>query len=546
MWYSVTVCIRKNRGAYPPRATIEQIRTEALSEEYLYEKYFYQLLNLRSLLQIPSLYTPLTHSAEIVYPKHLLEIDRSSPDRVLIAAFELLTFLKARARNIVALGSGDFDTYSQRLALRHFIEKKYFLRQNPEDLTSTFFWNELLSYGLLWKLYKAGVITLGSYPPGTTITQQGANDGSVIFNLTPIEVFYDGVKINTIVNNSILGEGAMLGLPRGTELRTPDIARVEHFAATMDCELLKKKMPSFFEALRLEIFISFLEKLQNSNERAVHAVERLRQQNIAYDTILKTTPQARAISYTLDNLHETDLFQGILIPGKENKVKQYLQKIIRVEKYEPGEIIIPIDTQPSKICILHSGQVSIQNRAGLVFAYAEAGQVIGESVISGTPTIAQVMAETPTVLTTITRQDIMESALKKLFFLNCFKILQRKLTTINQINTQLELLLRNNNIKESEREKALKDGSGQSLPRNSAYLAPYYERKERKSVPMALKAKKSEPMRPVPPGPLRRLTQLVGASLKNWLGENVDEKDSRELRETMERYQARLQQEKKK
>jgi len=496
-------------------------------QEFIYEKTLYELLHLKGLLSIPSLHTPLLHCARAVYPEGLLTVSDRNIDDMMASAFEILDFLKARSKNLIALGMKNFEIYSRRMAFRHFCEKKFLLHQDREYLLTSDFWEELLGYGLLWKLYKSGVLSIESYPAQTTVCTQGATESTLFFNLTPLEVYFNGEKINTVLEHSILGEGAILGIPRGTELKTPDISRVEHLVAILDCELLKQKMAPFHETLRLEIFISFLEKLQNTNDRIIEAINKFRQLNISYKDVLeKNIPKVKPQQFPLETFQRSELFHGITIPGKEARLKQYLKKILHVEEFQRGEVIIPIDSRPEKIFVVHNGSLSIRGAEGDVISFAHSGDVLGESIITGTPTIAQVVAEEPTVIVAIYRDDVLASALKKLFFFNCFKILQNKLTRANHFRTQLNCL-----IKEQEKKEVTKMGNPvphssipprtRTLPRVSPNLSPFFEKSNQKQQKPTAQQKTKVPSSSAPDSPLRKLTPAIGSNLNNWLGDDV-------------------------
>jgi CRP-like cAMP-binding protein len=517
-----------------------------MTPEYPQRTYAHTLADLaliQELLPIPPLKHALLQNIEVLLPEALLIAGDPGGD-------ESLATLIDRLENFLGLGLARVGSgvetarkkMPQHLAFRHFLERHFLIETAADYRRSAQIREDIAALSLLWLLYDAEVLQFRNFSKNSIICEQGARELSIIFNLAPIDIYDHGRRIYTVPAGNIIGEGGILGVPRSAEMRIAATSEKDAWLAIINCERLRENMFALFESLRVEVFISFLEKLQHANSRRQENMRQLRQRQISFRDLLKKSPPDVITSSALAIMQQSGLLSGLSMPGKEEALKRYIQKIVRNEQAEPGETIIALGAPPEKIFVLASGKISIRGGNGEILGYVLAGEVIGESIITGTPTIAQVVAEDHCQLVSLYQRDIAESPLKKLFFVNCFKLLQKKLTESNQVNIELEKLL----------QAAQRPAMPASASEHPGHIIPT-EKSEKKISPI-----RSNPIgrsRPIDPrlgpgrseteetsaiAPFRKFRDLIRSSLRSWLGEDISEKDGRELQAYLDRFQTRV------
>jgi len=503
-----------------------------LKKNNLYNKTLNDLSDLTALLAITPLKSSLLNCINSFYPAELFQMKTNSVSKALTLANKLLTFLELSPELLIEMRSDDYEAYTQHIALRHFFEREFLLSNDEQFILSPLFWEKPLGIGILWKLYTEKILTLKEYNPNQTICAQGSREASILFNLTSVDIYFNKKKVNAVVGNSLLGEGGILGISRSTEIRTPNTENGRNLIASLDCKLLQKSMPKLFAAMRLQVFLSFLEKLQQGNVSTQTYTKKLKEQKMEFSHLLKPKQKLITEKSPLDTFEKSKLMQGITTPGKEGLLRRFLGKLIKVEEYPTGKKIIVCGAEPEKIFVIHSGKLSIRSESGEILGFTNVGEVIGESIITGTKTIANIETEEPSVIVSLYRTELLRSPLKKYVFSNCFKILQQKLIDRNQLNTKLVQLLKQQEwggLRE-ENQDAFIVGSVDAKVESPDMASESFKMKSRS------RALLDPRLKGVPESKLQKVSNIISESLHSWLGGSVIEKDNREFQEHLEKF----------
>ncbi|RME49270.1 MAG: hypothetical protein D6795_11880 [Deltaproteobacteria bacterium] len=405
----------------------------------------------------------------------------------------------------------------------------------------------LLTFGVGWVLHETGILSFKALPPKATVAVQGTVSPKVIFNFVPLDVVFNGSRVSCVAPGSVAGEGGFFGVPRTAALKVP-VTKASHedpCVALLHCDRLQEKMPTLYEAFRLEVFIAFLEKLQQANQRRQLETLEWKRRGITPEPpkLLRSTTQ---VSFDpVETLWNSPIFSVLSDPEEIERCRRAIEGITVVERYRRGETLIPIHVDPEKIFVVHAGEVSVRGERGECFVRLGPGHVIGESIITGTPTIAAVVAESEEVtICAIYEKDLLASPVRSLFFTNCFRILQEKL-----IASDIDIVEFREKMEVQWQRSQTQIRKGHSAPPAPSADSPFaidtghLFSGEEKRVSPPLRKKPERVERAAPEGEgvsFRRFTSRISKSLEKWLGEDMTRKQNREIAEILDEFQEKL------
>lgn len=415
----------------------------------------------------------------------------------------------------------DSQRYLRILALQDFLHNDFFSK-NDKKSPNQLFLEKFLSTSLLLELYEKNILYFKEYAPKEVIASQGEPSKTIMFTFSPVEVYYNNQLLNVVNPYSLIGEGGIFGISKETEFRMPSVLEFpkNNLLAIIDTILLKKYFPLLFKELRLEIFISFLEKLHITNRKKESYIAQLESLGLPYSHIMEPKSLQIVGETPLETFLKSPLFDGIntdMLLANSAIIKS----IVKIEHYPRGKKIIESHQEPQKIVVIHSGKVAIVGDNGEILDYAQGGEVVGESIITGTPTIANVVADEDVYAATVYKDLLFETPLTPIFFKNCFKLLKKKLIHSGFLTMKLEKLLEEKKVLRYEEDNQKTQKSKRTITKKEVSSKEEIKKESSKFS-------------------LRSFTSRMAQSLEGWLGRNVEEKDQEELDKVLENLQKKL------
>ncbi|RME00634.1 MAG: hypothetical protein D6812_09455 [Deltaproteobacteria bacterium] len=312
-----------------------------------------------------------------------------------------------------------------------------------------------LRLGILWRLFRKGVLKRKRYPAGYEISGQDADDSRLIFNLDPVEICYYGKRLVRVEEPQMLGEGALWEVPRSCAIRVPageDAPETQASVCfTLSCTKLKRGDPDLWQFLLQESFMAFLAKLDRSNERIHALVQEMHRKKISWERLIEReveTPVGETLRQTLER---SALLHPSTSDFSRNVFLGYLEQIMTGVTFLPQATIIPFGAVPSSLFVLHRGVAAIRDEEGNIVGYLQPGDLFGESMLVDRPAIAEVVALERVEAIAFARNAVFASPALPDFFMNCVQVLQDKLAASNYRAERFEELL-----KDPRRVKALR------------------------------------------------------------------------------------------
>ncbi len=411
-----------------------------------YGKYRVLLEELERIGRVPELERALQKRVEKHYSEEIIDFTENSfPFQEIFERYRRVGRLFLGKRPAPGAKNREFLILQQQTLHDLQAELDEIVAREPTPAQRRTLFECHLRLGLLWRLFRKGVLKRKRYPAGYEISGQDADDSRLIFNLDPVEICYYGKRLARVEEPQMLGEGALWEVPRSCAIRVPegDDAPETHGSVcfTLSCTKLKRGDPDLWQFLLQESFMAFLAKLERSNERIHALVQEMHRKKISWERLIEREVE-RPVGETLrQTLERSVLLQPSTSDFSRNVFLGYLEQIMRGVVFPPQTAIIPFGAVPSSLFVLHRGLAAVRDEHGNIVGYLQPGDLIGESMLVDRPAIAEVVALDRVEAIAFPREAVFSSPALPDLFMNCVQVLQDKLAASNYRAERFEELL---------------------------------------------------------------------------------------------------------